>query len=70
MNSLTAAKENGVAIEIGGKKVTLGIPSAKAPTSTGGADPKAYPLIPLTRPGTADEAAAAMLLCICFILTR
>jgi hypothetical protein len=24
----------------------------------------------LTRPGTADEAAAAMLLCICFILTR
>lgn len=67
---LTAAKEDGVAIEIDGKKVALGIPGAKPPKTTGGADPKTYSLIPLARPGTADEAAAAMLLCVCFILTR
>lgn len=70
MDRLTAAKEDGIAIEIGGKKVALGIPGAKPPTITGGADPKVYPLIPLARPGTADEAAAAMLLCVCFTLTR
>jgi hypothetical protein len=65
MDSLTAAKEDGVAIEIDGKTVALGIPG-KAPTTTG---PKAYSLIPLARPGTADEAAAAMLLCVRFTLT-
>jgi len=67
---LTAAKEDGVTIEIGGKKVALGIPGAKAPTSTGVSDPKVFSIIPLARPGTADEAAAAMLLCVCFTFAR
>jgi 3-oxoacyl-[acyl-carrier protein] reductase len=70
MHRLTAAKEDGMAIEIDGKKVALGIPGAKAPTTAGGADPKTYSLIPLARPGTADEAAAGMLLCVRFTLTR
>ena len=70
MSRLTAAKEDGVAIEIDGKKVALGIPGGKPPATAGGVDPKTYPLIPLARPGTADEAAAAMLLCVCFTLTR
>jgi len=65
LTRLTAAKEDGAFIEIGGKKLTLGIPGgipgAKAPTSTLSSDPKAFPSIPLGRPGTADEAAAAML---------
>ncbi|KAH8988233.1 short-chain dehydrogenase/reductase SDR [Lactarius akahatsu] len=61
LTRLTAAKEEGAAIEIGGKKVALGIPGAKAPATTSSADPKSFPLIPLARPGTADEAAAAML---------
>ena len=73
MDSLTAAKESGASIEIGGRKVALGIPGgipgAKAPTSTVSSDPKAFPSIPLGRPGTADEAAAAMLLCVCLTLT-
>ena len=60
-NRLTAAKEDGAAIEIGGKKVALGIPGAKAPAK-GSADPKSYPLIPLARPGSAEEAAGAVLL--------
>jgi len=67
---LTAAKEDGETIEIGGKKVALGIPGAKAPTSTGVSDPKVFSKIPLARPGTADEAAAAMLLCVCFTFAR
>ncbi|KAH9005877.1 short-chain dehydrogenase/reductase SDR [Lactarius hatsudake] len=61
LTRLTAAKEEGAAIEIGGKKVALGIPGAKTPATTSSADPKSFPLIPLARPGTADEAAAAML---------
>ena len=70
MYRLTAAKEDGLAIEIDGKKVALGIPGAKPPKMAGGVDPKTYSLIPLARPGTADEAAAGMLLCVCFTLTR
>ncbi|KAH9075688.1 short-chain dehydrogenase/reductase SDR [Lactarius deliciosus] len=61
LTRLTAAKEEGAAIEIGGKKVALGIPGAKTPATTSSADPKSFPLIPLARPGNADEAAAAML---------
>lgn len=58
---LTAAKENGETIEIDGKKVALGIPTAKQagePTS----GPAAFPGIPLARAGSPDEAAAAVLL--------
>jgi 3-oxoacyl-[acyl-carrier protein] reductase len=62
---LTAAKEVGASIEIDGKRVALGIPGAKAPTGTG----VVYSSIPLARPGTAEEAASAMLLCVCFIMT-
>jgi hypothetical protein len=59
---LTAGKEDvGIVIEIGGKKVALGISGGKPPMTTSGtAGPKVYPLILLTRPGTADEVAAAM----------
>lgn len=59
LTRLTAAKEAGVTIEIEGKKVALGVPGAKPPSSD--ADAKSFPHIPLARPGTADEAAAAML---------
>jgi len=70
MGRLTAAKEDGVSIEIDGKKVALGIPGAKAPTTAGVPDPKAFSLTPLARPGTADEAAAGMLLYVCFTFAR
>lgn len=50
---LTAAKEAGSTIEINGKKVALGVPGA--------GEVNDFPLIPLRRGGTADEAAAAML---------
>ncbi|KAK1231086.1 hypothetical protein PQX77_005802 [Marasmius sp. AFHP31] len=54
---LTSAKEKGVAIEIDGKKVALGVPGAKDQ-----GDPSAdYPLIPLRRGAHPDEAAASML---------
>jgi 3-oxoacyl-[acyl-carrier protein] reductase len=56
--SLTAAKEAGATIEINGKQVALGVPGAKGATQS----QDDYPLIPLRRGGTADEAAAAMLL--------
>ncbi|KAG7090504.1 hypothetical protein E1B28_009617 [Marasmius oreades] len=54
---LTAAKEKGVAIDIDGKKVALGIPGARDM-----GDPNAnYAHIPLRRGSHPDEAAAAML---------
>jgi len=55
---LTQAKEEGAIIEIDGKKVALGIPGAGANQS----GPKAYPLIPLARGASPDEAANGMLL--------
>lgn len=70
MGRLTAAKEDGATIEIGGKKVALGIPGPKVAKTPGVTDPKAFSTIPLARPGTADEAAASMLLCVCFTFTR
>ena len=54
---LTAAKEAGASIEIDGKKVALGIPTPAA-----AAVGQEHANIPLRRPGTADEAGAAMLL--------
>ena len=59
-NRLTQAKEEGATIDIDGKKVALGIPG----TSTGAnqTGPKAYPLIPLARGASPDEAANGMLL--------
>lgn len=70
MHSLTAAKEEGAFIEIDGKKVALGIPGRKPPSAAdASASAKAYPDIPLARPGTADEAAAGVLLCVSLLLT-
>lgn len=56
---LTAAKEDGAMIEIEGKKVALGIPTAQARTAQG-VNP--YEDVPLRRGASTDEAAAAMLL--------
>jgi len=58
LTRLTAAKEAGASIEIDGKKVELGIPSAPGQNASG---PKAFPLIPLGRGATPDEAANTML---------
>ncbi|BGP19840.1 hypothetical protein JCM10213_003149 [Rhodosporidiobolus nylandii] len=55
---LTQAKELGATIEVNGKKVPLGIPSRGAHAQT---DDSRVPDIPLQRPGTPDEAAAACL---------
>lgn len=55
---LTAAKELGASIMVNGQSIALGIPGAKNDSQqqvNKAAD------IPLGRPGTADEAAAAML---------
>lgn len=60
---LTASKEAGVTIEIEGKKVALGVPGAQRPTGAAAkTTPEAYPLIPLRRGGSTDEAASAVLL--------
>ncbi|KIK94494.1 hypothetical protein PAXRUDRAFT_33480 [Paxillus rubicundulus Ve08.2h10] len=55
---LTAAKEAGITIEVEGKKVALGIPSAQARAAEGVG---AFADIPLRRGASPDEAAAAML---------
>jgi len=51
---LTANKADGASIEIGGKKIGLGVPKGAAPAP--GPNP-----IPLQRGGTSDEAGAAVL---------
>ncbi|KZS90243.1 short-chain dehydrogenase/reductase SDR [Sistotremastrum niveocremeum HHB9708] len=56
---LTQAKEAGASIVIDGKKVALGIPGMPAPSTAGKATPA--PGVPLGRPGSPDEAAAAVL---------
>ncbi|KAL2177103.1 uncharacterized protein P884DRAFT_259928 [Thermothelomyces heterothallicus CBS 202.75] len=55
---LTANKEAGAFIEVDGQRVALGIP-AKQKAAPAGAVP--YADIPLRRPGTATEAASAVL---------
>lgn len=60
---LTASKEAGVTMEIDGKKVALGVPGAQRPIGDAAKqNPDAYPLIPLRRGATTDEAASGMLL--------
>ena len=58
---LTADKEDGAFVEVGGQKVALGIPGKqkKAAVEAAGAVP--FVDIPLRRPGTATEAASAVL---------
>ncbi|GAA5822823.1 hypothetical protein JCM5353_003536 [Sporobolomyces roseus] len=58
LTRLTQAKELGEAIEVNGKKIALGIPSGPKKTDN---KPESYPHIPLGRPGTADDAAKAVL---------
>ncbi|KJA21934.1 hypothetical protein HYPSUDRAFT_676213 [Hypholoma sublateritium FD-334 SS-4] len=57
---LTASKEAGVTIEIDGKKVALGVPGAARPATTAQAE-EAYPLIPLRRGGSPEDAAGSVL---------
>ncbi|TGZ81430.1 NAD(P)-binding protein [Ascodesmis nigricans] len=52
---LTAAKEDGAAVEINGEKIALGIPKAQSKASAG------FALVPLRRSGTPYEAAASIL---------
>lgn len=60
---MTAAKESGATIEIDGKKVALGVPGARPALKADDAPPSdAYPLIPLRRGGSSDEAASSVLL--------
>jgi 3-oxoacyl-[acyl-carrier protein] reductase len=57
---LTADKEDGAFVEVEGQKVALGIPRKQKAAGEGtGAVP--YAEIPLRRPGTATEAASAVL---------
>ena len=60
LSRLTQSKEDGATIEIDGKKVALGIPGSGADANQTG--PKAYPLIPLARGASPNEAANGMLL--------
>lgn len=57
LSRLTAAKEGGATMEIDGKKIALGVPGAKPPSQA-----DLFAVIPLGRGGTADEAAASILL--------
>ncbi|GAA5931658.1 hypothetical protein JCM10213_003170 [Rhodosporidiobolus nylandii] len=59
LTRLTQAKELGETIEVNGKKIALGIPSGPKKKDDG--KPESYPHIPLNRPGTADDAARAVL---------
>lgn len=52
---LTAAKEDGAAVEINGEKIALGIPKAQQKGAQG------FMMVPLRRSGTPDEAAASIL---------
>ncbi|GAA6007578.1 hypothetical protein JCM11491_004213 [Sporobolomyces phaffii] len=58
LTRLTQAKELGEAIEVNGKKIALGIPSGPKKADN---KPETYPHIPLGRPGTAEDAARAVL---------
>jgi 3-oxoacyl-[acyl-carrier protein] reductase len=55
---LTASKEAGAFVEVEGQKIALGIPD-KQKQAAGGAVP--FQDIPLRRPGTATQAASAVL---------
>jgi hypothetical protein len=67
-SSLTQSKEAGASIEIDGKKVALGVPGAQRPVTTTQA-PEDYPLIPLRRGGTPEDAASSVLLYVPYVRT-
>ncbi|KAF8798298.1 NAD(P)-binding protein [Phlegmacium glaucopus] len=56
---LTASKDAGATIEIDGKKVALGIPGAQRVVTAPA--PEDYPLIPLRRGGSPEDAAGSVL---------
>ena len=58
--SLSASKEAGATIDIEGKKIALGVSGAQRPVTT--TQPQDYPLIPLGRGGTPEDAASSVLL--------
>jgi len=60
---LTASKEGGETIEVGGKKIALGIPGAPKPdaATAKAAQAQTAKMIPLGRAGSPDEAAGAVL---------
>lgn len=59
LTRLTQAKELGESIVVNGQKIALGIPTGGKKTDAN--KPESYPHIPLNRPGTAEEAAQAVL---------
>ena len=64
LTRLTAAKEEGAFIVQGGEKVALGIPGKQMAARKGGEEGgQTFKDIPLGRPGTATEAAMAILAC-------
>jgi 3-oxoacyl-[acyl-carrier protein] reductase len=58
LTRLTQAKELGETIEVNGQKIPLGIPSGPKKQDD---KPESYPHIPLNRPGSAEDAAKAVL---------
>jgi len=62
LTRLTAAKEEGAFVTTpDGTKVALGIPGAQQAARSGAGKAEQHPDIPLRRPGTATEAASAIL---------
>ncbi|TKA54769.1 hypothetical protein B0A53_02578 [Rhodotorula sp. CCFEE 5036] len=59
LTRLTQAKELGESIVVNGQKIALGIPTGGKKADAN--KPESYPHIPLNRPGTAEEAAQAVL---------
>ncbi|POY71579.1 hypothetical protein BMF94_5404, partial [Rhodotorula taiwanensis] len=59
LTRLTQAKELGESITVNGQKIALGIPTGGKKADAD--KPETYPHIPLNRPGTAEEAAQAVL---------
>ena len=70
-SSLSASKEAGASIEIEGRKIALGIPDAQRPvniTTTQASED--YPLIPLRRGGTPEDAASSVLLYVSYVIKK
>ena len=66
--SLSKSIEAGATIEIDGKKIALGVPGVQRPVDTTQAR-EDYPLIPLRRGGTPEDAASSVLLYVSYLIT-